>query len=164
MKDYLNNQEVKELLILNYVRVLVEHFTNGNVMDKEEKANLKRGGTFIKNTLKRMIARLGEKEAKKFVRLYENSEIVVISDSELDVLQKRKSAELDAAYEDSKEYFDLVEITMDLKCKNCTKCFKECDLYKHFNEQEVIPFNESEDLGNCKFAYRESDIDGNKKC
>ena len=43
---------------------------------------------------------------------------------------------------------------MDMNCKNCTKCFKECDLYKHFDSQEVIPFDESEDLGNCKFAYK----------
>lgn len=153
-KDYLNNQELKEMLILNYVRVLVEHFTNGNVMTNEEKANLKRGGTFIKNTLKKMINRLGEKEAEKFVKKYDNSRISVITDSELEVLEKRKSAELDAAFEANKEYFDLVEISMDLNCKNCNKCFKNCDLYKHFEKQEVIPFNEEVDLGNCKFAYR----------
>jgi hypothetical protein len=117
MKDYLNNQELKEMLILNYVRVLVEHFTNGKVMTNEEKANLKRGGTFIKNTLKKMVARLGEKEAEKFVKKYNDSRISVITDSELVVLEKRKSAELDAAFEDSKEYFDLVEITMDMNCK-----------------------------------------------
>ena len=48
MKTYLNNQEVKEALILTYCRVLVDHFVNGNVMTKEEKTNLKKGGTFIK--------------------------------------------------------------------------------------------------------------------
>ena len=100
MKTYLNNQEVKEALILTYCRVLVEHFVNGNVMTKEEKTNLKKGGTFIKNTLKSMMQRLGESTAKKYVRLYENSKIVVISDSELKVLSKRKDAELNAAYED----------------------------------------------------------------
>ena len=42
MKTYLNNQEVKEALILTYCRVLVEHFVNGNVMTKEEKTNLKK--------------------------------------------------------------------------------------------------------------------------
>lgn len=154
MKDYLNNQELKEMLILNYVRVLVEHFTNGNVMTNEEKANLKRGGTFIKNTLKKMIGRLGEKEAEKFVKKYNDSRVIVITDSELKVLEKRKVADLEAAYEDNKEYFDLVEITMDMNCKNCNKCFKDCDLYKHFEGQEVIPFNEEVDLGNCKFSYR----------
>ena len=116
MKTYLNNQEVKEALILTYCRVLVEHFVNGNVMTKEEKTNLKKGGTFIKNTLKSMINRLGESTAKKYVRLYDNSKVVVISDSELEVLSKRKDAELNAAYEDSKEYFDLVEIVMDKCC------------------------------------------------
>ena len=164
MKTYLNNQEVKEALILTYCRVLVENFVNGNVMTKEEKTNLKRGGTFIKNTLKSMINRLGESTAKKYVRLYDNSKVVVISDSELEVLSKRKDAELNAAYEDSKEYFDLVEITMDMNCKDCTKHCKDCDLYKHFDEQEVIPFYDNmdsriaKDLGNCKFSYKSEDV------
>lgn len=43
---------------------------------------------------------------------------------------------------------------MDKCCQNCTKCFKDCDLYKHFDQQEIIPFDETEDLGNCKFSYR----------
>ena len=154
MKDYLNNSETKEMIILVQSRNLVKHFVDGNVMTKEEKADLKRGSTFMKNSLSKMINRLGEEQAKKFVRLNSSSRVVVITDSELEVLQKRKQADLDAAYEDSKEYFDLVEITMDLNCKNCTKCFKDCDLYKHFDQQEVIPFDENEDLGNCKFSYR----------
>ena len=173
MKTYLNNQEVKEALILTYCRVLVENFVNGNVMTKEEKTNLKRGGTFIKNTLKSMINRLGESTAKKYVRLYDNSKVVVISDSELEVLSKRKDAELNAAYEDSKEYFDLVEIVMDKCCQNCTKHCEDCDLCKHFNEQEVIPFYDNmdsriaKDLGNCKFSYKSEDVGGvtdDKKC
>ena len=162
MKTYLNNQEVKEALILTYCRVLVEHFFNGNVMTKEEKTNLKKGGTFIKNTLKSMMQRLGESTAKKYVRLYENSKIVVISDSELKVLSKRKDAELNAAYEDSKEYFDLVEVAMDMNCKDCTKHCENCDLCKHFNDNEVIPFYDGngidKDLGNCKFSYRSEDV------
>nr|DAH85485.1 MAG TPA: hypothetical protein [Caudoviricetes sp.] len=154
MKDYLNNAETKEMTILVQTRNLVKHFVDGNVMTKEEKADLKRGSTFMKNSLTKMINRLGEEQAKKFVKLFESSRVVVVTDSELQVLQKRKQADLDAAYEDSKEYFDLVEITMDLNCKNCTKCFKECELYKHLDEQEVIPFDESKDLGNCKFSYK----------
>ena len=154
MKDYLNNAETKEMTILVQTRNLVKHFVDGNVLTKEEKADLKRGSTFMKNSLTKMINRLGEEQAKKFVKLFESSRVVVVTDSELQVLQKRKQADLDAAYEDSKEYFDLVEITMDLNCKNCTKCFKECELYKHLDEQEVIPFDESKDLGNCKFSYK----------
>ncbi len=154
MKDYLNNAETKEMIILVQTRNLVKHFVDGQVMTKEEKADLKRGSTFMKNSLIKMINRLGEGQAKKFIRLFESSRVVVVTDSELQVLQKRKQADLDTAYEDSKEYFDLVEITMDLNCKNCTKCFKECDLYKHLDINEVIPFDESKDLGNCKFSYK----------
>lgn len=165
MKNYLNNQEIKEALILTYCKVLVEHFTKGNVMTKSEKTNLKKGGTYIKNSIKSMIERLGEETAKKYVRLYNNSRITVITDSEIDIISKRKKAEINAAYEDSREYFDLVEITMDMNCKDCKKCFKSCSLYKHFEEQEMPAFNEErdgeilEDLGNCKYAYRSDEIE-----
>lgn len=154
MKDYLNNSETKEMIILSQARNLIKHFVDGNVMAKDEKTDLKKASTFIKKSLVSLNKRLGEAQAKKFVRLNENSRVIVITNSELEVLQKRKVAELDAAFEDSKEYFDLVEITMDMNCKNCNKCFKDCDLYKHFEEQEVIPFDETEDMGNCKYAYR----------
>lgn len=159
MKDYLNNSETKEMIILSQARNLIKHFVDGNVMTKEEKTSLKKASTFLKNGLISLNKRLGEQQAKKFVRLNEGSRVIVITNSELEVLQKRKVADLKAAFEDSKEYFDLVEITMDMNCKDCNKCFKECDLYKHFEEQEVIPFNEEIDLGNCKFAYRGDDIE-----
>ena len=154
MKNYLNNAETKEMIILVQTRNLVKHFVEGNVMTKEEKTDLKRGSTFMKNSLTKMINRLGEVQQKKFVKLFQSSRVIVVSDSELEIIQKRKVAELNAAYEENKEYYNLVEIAMDMNCKNCTKCFKECDLCKHFDKNEVIPFNEIEDLGNCKFAYR----------
>lgn len=164
MKNYLNNQEIKEALILTYCRVLVNHFVEGSVMTKEEKTNLKKGGTHIRNTIKSMIERLGEDTAKKYVRAYKNTKIVAMTDSEIEVLAKRKEAELNAAYEDSKEYFDLAEIAMDMNCKDCKRCFKDCDLYRHMDEQEVIAFYEGfegemmKDLGNCKYAYLSEDV------
>ncbi|MDR3595130.1 DUF5651 domain-containing protein [Clostridium sp.] len=154
MKDYLNNSETKEMIILSQARNLIKHFVDGNVMNKEEKTSLKKASTFLKSGLVSLNKRLGEAQAKKFVRLNEGSKVVVVTNSELEVLQKRKVTELNAAFEDSKEYFELVEITMDMNCKDCTKHCHECDLYKHFEEQEVIPFNETEDMGNCKYAYR----------
>ncbi len=158
MKDYLNNSETKELIILNQVSLLAKKFVESSLMTKEEKADLKRGRTYIKKTIIHMLERLGEREAKKFVKLYGQSRVVVITDSELEVLQKRKSAQLDVAYEENKEYYDLVELTMDECCKNCTKQGSQCDLCKHFDEQSVPEFDDSKDYGNCKYAYRECDI------
>ena len=158
MKDYLNNSETKELIILNQVSLLAKKFVEGNIMTKEEKADFKRGRTYIKKTIEHMIQRLGESEAKKFVRLYEQSRVVVITDSELQVMAKKKSAELDAAYEENKEYYDLVELAMDGCCKNCTRQGSKCDLCKHFDEQSVPEFDDSKDYGNCKYSYREEDL------
>lgn len=153
MKNYLNNAETKEMIIITQTRNLMQHFIDGSVMDKKEKTDFKKARTFIKKSLISMIKRLGEEQAKKFVRLHDSSKVLCITDSELKVLQKRKLAELDAAFEDNKEYFELVEITMDLNCKGCNKDFSKCCLYKHLDAQDVIPFDDEKDLGNCKFAY-----------
>lgn len=158
MKDYLNNSETKELIILNQVSLLVKKFVEGNIMTKEEKADFKRGRTYIKKTIEHMIQRLGESEAKKFVKLYEQSSVIVVSESELKVMMKKKSAELNAVYEENKEYYDLVELTMDGCCKNCTRQGSQCDLCKHFDEQSVPEFNDMKDYGNCKYAYKEDDL------
>ena len=154
MKDYLNNQEEKELIVICTAKNLTEHFAKGNLVSKSELADMRRGTSFMMKTVESLLKRLDQKYVDKFLRLARNSKTIVISETELDVIKKRKDSELNAAFEDSKEYFDLVEISMDLNCRNCTKCFKDCDLYRHFEEQEVIPFNEEIDLGNCKFAYR----------
>ena len=86
----------------------------------------------------------------------------VFQDMLNDEAELRKDAELNAAYEDSKEYFDLVEIVMDKCCKDCTKHCENCDLCKHFNDNEVIPFYDGngveKDLGNCKFSYKSEDV------
>jgi hypothetical protein len=155
MKDYLNNGELKELIILATVDVFCKHFTDSDVMSREEKGNLKRGNTFIEKSITSMLKRLGDKEIQKYKRASHSSKIIVITESELEVLKKRKTAELKDAYSSNKEYFKLVELTMDANCKNCTKSCNECELANHFDEQEVIPFSEEEiDLGNCKYAYR----------
>ena len=154
MKDHLNNQEEKELIVICTANNLTEHFSKGNLVSKTELADLRRGTSFMMKTVESILKRLDQKYVDKFLRLAKNSKTIVISETELDVIKKRKDAELNAAFEDSKEYFDLVEISMDMNCKNCDKCFKDCDLYRHFDEQEVIPFDETMDLGNCKFAYR----------
>ena len=154
MKDYLNNQEEKELIVICTAKNLTEHFAKGNLVSKSELADMRRGTSFMMKTVESLLKRLDQKYVDKFLRLARNSKTIVISETELDVIKKRKDSELNAAFEDSKEYFDLVEISMDLNCRNCTKCFKDCDLYRHFEEQEVIPFNEEIDLGNCKYAYR----------
>ena len=43
MKDYLNNAETKELIILNQVSLLAKKFVEGNIMAKEEKLKRLKG-------------------------------------------------------------------------------------------------------------------------
>lgn len=154
MKDYLNNIEEKESIVICTAKNLTEHFANGKLLTKGELADMRRGTSFMMKTVESLLKRLDQKYVDKFLRLAKSSKTIVISETELNVIKKRKDAELNAAFEDSKEYFDLVEITMDLNCRNCTKCFKDCDLYRHFDEQQITPFDEYTEVGHCKFAYR----------
>jgi len=154
MKDYLNNIEEKELIVICTAKNLTDHFAKGNLVSKSELGDLRRGTSFLIKAIDHILKRLDQKYVDKFLRLANSSKVVVISETELLVIKKRKDAELNAAFEDSKEYFELVEITMDMNCKNCEKKCHECDLYKHFEAQEVIPPDETKDLGNCKYAYR----------
>ena len=55
--------------------------------------------------------------------------------------------------EDNKEYIELASITMDLNCKDCNKDWKTCELHKHFEENEMIPFNEEYNKDNCRYSY-----------
>ena len=153
MKDYLNNAEMQQTIVLNTSKNVINHFIESEIMTKAEKSDLKRAGTYITKSLKSMFDRLADSEGRKYVRKFNNSHVVVLNDSELDVLKKRKSCELNAAYEDNKEYIELASITMDLNCKDCTKDWKTCDLCKHFEENEMIPFNEEHNKNNCRYAY-----------
>jgi hypothetical protein len=154
MKDYLNNIEEKELVVICTAKNLTDHFAKGDLVTKEELGNLRRGTSFLIKAIDHILKRLDQKYVDKFLRLARSSKVIVVSEIELDVIKKRKDAELNAAFEDSKEYFDLVELVMYYNCQNCMTSCKDCGFYRHFDEQEVIPFDETEDMGNCKFSYR----------
>lgn len=154
MKDYLNNIEEKELIVICTAKNLTDHFAKGNLVSKSELGDLRRGTSFLIKAIDHILKRLDQKYVDKFLRLARSSKVIVVSECELDVIKKRKDSELKAAFEDSKEYFDLVEITMSMNCDNCEKHCLKCDLYKHFEEQEVIPYSEEVDLGSCKYSYR----------
>lgn len=151
-KDYFNNSEMKELVSIKAAAYIMKNYLDCEEFNTKEKGDFKRARTYILKTLKSVYERFGEKEEKRFNRTFEGSNVVVLTQSELDILAKRKKAELKAAFEENKEYFELVEITMDLNCKNCKKHWLGCELCKHFDDMEMIPFGDAKSY-NCKYAY-----------
>lgn len=153
MKDYLNSEEEKDMIIIiTAVYGLVKRFYK--FTDKQGEGNLKRGCSFIIKGLDNIFSKVGMKELEKLQRKAKYMTVCTIDDEKFKTLNKRKIADTKAAYENSKEYFDLVELSMDMNCHNCNRSCKECDLYKHFEEQEITPFDEFTEVGHCKYAYK----------
>ena len=153
MKDYLNDTEERNLMIIiTAMYGLLDDFFK--FVSKQGQGNFKRGRSFIINGINELINNVGEKSIEKMKKKAKYCNISMMDEERLKILSKKKVAKQKAAYEESKEYFDLVELTMDMNCKNCCKDWKQCDLCKHFDENEVIPYNDDVDLGNCKYAYK----------
>lgn len=167
MKDYLNNTE--RLTIISFLKVVEqsEGLINSRLLSKDEIANIKRGCTYITKAILSVLKRLNKDAVNAFNKSIKNTKVFVSSNSDIEVYSKRKSAEIDAAYEENKEYFKLVELTMFYSCQDCKRKCDECEIYKEFEEQCIPEFDGMKQLDNCKYAYSGSEVNealrGNNK-
>ena len=154
MKDYLNNDE--RLSIISFLKIgeKSKELIEGNLLNKEEKANLKRSVTFMSKAVLSVLKRLNPDAVKAFNRAVQNTKVFVSSNSDIDVYSKRKSKDIEAAYEENREYFRLVELIMFYNCQNCETCGNECLFYKEFEENCIPEMEAGVNECNCKYAYK----------
>ncbi|UYZ36773.1 DUF5651 domain-containing protein [Clostridium beijerinckii] len=157
MKDYLNSNESLQLMAFQKVIEISKKFIDGNLMSKEEKTNLKKAVTYLDKSITSVKSRLNDKAKKAFERSQIGAGFHICSNTEIEVYRKRRSSEIDAAYEENKEYFKLVGLTMHYSCRGCKKDCHECLIYDHF-EENYIPEFIGKEL-NCKYAYRSDDVE-----
>ena len=132
MKTYMSSQERLTIVSLKKNSEQAKVLLKGSLLDKKEAGDLKRGLTYINNTLK-------------------DTQVYIMSNYDISKYVKKKEATLKSAYEDNKEYFKLVELIMHYNCNNCNKCHKDCEIYNEF-EKECIP-ELNGDKPNCKYSY-----------
>lgn len=155
MKDYLNNTERLTLIsAIKNSEQLKELSNNKNLFTNKEKGDLKRASTYIYKVVASVLQRLNKEAIKTFNKAVLNTKVFISSNSDIKIYEKRKSADLEAAYEENKEYFKLVELILFYNCANCTKNGSECDFYKEFENQCVPEFDEVVNNGNCKYSYQ----------
>ena len=153
MKDYLNNTERLNIVAIYQMLETEKQMLETNLLLKEEKTNFKKSITFMQNALNSLLPRLNPTAKKMLGKALRNVKVYVSSNSDIEIYAKRKSNDIEAAYEENREYFRLVELIMFHNCQNCNKCNNDCEFYKEFEENCIPEFDGAERLGNCKYAY-----------
>lgn len=157
MKDYLSSTERLALVaILKNAEQLLT-FAEGDLFTNKEKGDLKRAHTLTYKTVVSMLKRLNKTAFKTFEKAVNNTKVYVSSNEDIEIYKKKKSAEIEASYEENKEYFELVELIMFYNCANCKMCGDDCLFYKAFEENAIPEFDGAEHLQNCKYAYKEKE-------
>ena len=168
MKDYLNNTERMSLIGALRIADMLEKMIEGNLFTKEEKSNIKRSVTYlgkaivgkidkkgnpIEGDTTGVLKRLTPEAINSFNKAIPKAKGFVSDQYEIESYRQRRSSELNAAYEENKDYYRLVELIMDKNCKNCTECGSQCDFYKEFENHCVPQMDIMENDGKCKYSY-----------
>lgn len=153
MKDYLNTKERENFIRLMHLSSDVERTLETNILTNAEKGDLKRVMTYVEKTITSVLKRMNPSSAKSFYNACKNSKMSLdtYGDREIDI--KKRSALLEDAYDNNKEYFKLVELVFDNCCKNCHKDGSKCDIYKEFEKEHIYEFDGTDKCTNCKYSY-----------
>lgn len=157
MKKYLNQKERVTFLYLTNLADRVENMIRdwderGN-LTKDEKKYLKMSLSFCMKSFESILKRLDINVVATLQKEKERSGIHLDMVHSLEVIAKRKSAQIEAAYEENREYFKLVELILDKNCKGCRTPCGECEFFKEFQEQCIPYADGDENYTNCKYSY-----------
>lgn len=157
MKDYFNSQERDEFLTfvksLDHGCRIEQQWAPRNNLSKEELKALRMCLTWGKKVVDSITNRQNSTSRKAILKLMTNSSIALDYKSSLQELLKKRCSLIDAAYEENRDYFALVELIMHYNCRECTKKCTECAIYNEFEERNIPELQDGKDPGNCKYSY-----------
>lgn len=157
MKDYFNSSEREQLVTfikaLDHGGIIETNWDKRGNLTKEELKALRMVITWGKKFLTSIISRQNNSVKKSIRRTIETSNIMLDYTDNLLELYKKRSTDIDAAYEENRDYFKLIELIMFYNCMDCTRKCTECEIYKEFEERNIPEFTGCEDFGNCKYSY-----------
>ena len=155
MKDYLNSEERKEVMTILHLISEGQYLIDGNTLTNAEKGDIRRGFSFTKKAIESLKNRLNEDAKKSLSKDARKSRVYLDVCSATEEYARKKRSEIDAAYEENKDYYRLVELILYYNCKNCKKHCTECEIYKEFEEHRIPEFSGAKNTGNCRYSYEE---------
>lgn len=154
MKDYLNSDERKQVISALHLMTESIMLLEGNALSSIEKGNLKRGFTFTKKAIESIRERLNPSAKKSLSKDAKNSRVYLDIYRATEEYSKKKKSDIDAAYEENKDYYKLVELILYYQCSNCTRKCTECEIYTEFEERCIPEFSGLEHSGECRYSYK----------
>lgn len=155
MKDYLSSTDRDLFVCFLHMLNNAEHITEKkNTYTKEEITNMKKAITWGKKAMESVILRQNPTARKTLGNMITSTKAFLDYDSLTQVYAKRKMSQIDAAYEENKEYYKLVELILHYQCRECTRCHSNCEIYHEFEEQMIPNFDGSIPFGECKYSYK----------
>lgn len=132
-------QFIKLSVALQSAKELYDDWSREGNLKPEEKKYLKTGHTYLTKALILIQTRFQEREKDLQRRLLEKKSLVLLDnkkDAELIKDLKKQEYEVRMSGEQFKDFLhEVVNIT----CRNCTRDYKNCELYKNQFELEVDP-------------------------
>lgn len=153
MKDYLNNEERKQIIAALHLMDNSLFLIEGNALSSQEKGNLKRGVTFAKKATDSVKDRLNPEARKSLDKDVVKSKVYIDICRATEEYAKKKQTDISAAYEENRDYYKLVELIMYYNCSNCTRGCSNCEIYKEFERHCIPDFDGAKHIGNCRYSY-----------
>lgn len=147
MKNYFNQYEASNHLILMTAMLSVENFINGDCITEEERKLLKKVMKGVSDFSESVFSRLGDGYKRSLKNKAERNTMRIVS---RDVHHKNNTDMED--FIDAETLLDMVELSCGVDCEGCAKTEKECLSCGWYKIKSYLHHKgENQDNGLCPF-------------
>lgn len=155
LRDYLNSDECLQYITVGYIRDVISEVlkTWKSNVTKEERTHLKYVETYAKKWFFSVKSRLDKKQLSKLERWVDEYDLILADREKQKKIDKTADEKLKNVTMTRVDFENWCSEIMEVRCKNCTKEWVECDLHNLLLDN-AVPESEF-DLKNCRYAYTE---------
>lgn len=157
MKNYFNSREREQFLTFLKSMVHAEHIEDewgprGN-LTKDELKSLRMVQSWTRRFIESVLNRQNADSKKSIAHAIKTSTVVLDYKDSASRLLKKRCTDINAGYEENKDFIKLVELILHYNCRNCTCRCEKCEIYSEFEKLNVPEFQDYPDNGKCKYSY-----------
>lgn len=176
MKDYLSAEERNQMMVFMVIlemfkgnrgitgpsfKNILDDWSSRNNLSKDEHKNLKLAQTYLKKFCESVLNRMNVKEKNAIAKRLEKFDFRLVDDYTLKKVYRGIQDKMVNAVIPREQFNNWCCEIMDVRCKNCNKNWKECELHEVF-DNNFIP-ESTWRLENCRYAYKKIEKKDDKK-